>query len=274
MNKATSTPLDSFRRHLIIYGALWKNSLVREMGFKVNFILWIFVEMLWFALQLSFFAVIYAHTDSIAGWSKWEVVLLVGASHFVQQLFTAVFLTNVTELSELIRTGKLDFMLLLPVNTRFLVSFRKVDLGGFVNAASALGVMVFACNRLGLTPSPMHIVGFFVLTLASLVIHYTLVLILASTAFWTVRSQGIVWIYYNLFNVARIPDGAFSGFYRVVFTFILPMVLVANVPVKLLLQKLSSPGEMLLLIGLAASWFVISEAVWRYSLRRYTSASS
>ncbi|MGE5566371.1 MAG: hypothetical protein ACM3YN_09500, partial [Parcubacteria group bacterium] len=28
----------------------------------------------------------------------------------------------------------MDFMLLLPANTRFLISFRQVDLGGFVNA--------------------------------------------------------------------------------------------------------------------------------------------
>jgi len=32
-------------------------------------------------------------------------------------------------------------MLLLPMNTRFLISLRQVDLGGFVNAGSALAVM-------------------------------------------------------------------------------------------------------------------------------------
>src|SRR5690242_15673242 len=123
------------------------------MSFKANFLLWIVVEMLWFALQLGFIAVIYQHTDRIATWSKWEVVLLIGASHFIQQVYTAIFLSNITQLSESIRTGKLDFMLLLPVNTRFLVSFRQVDLGGFVNAASALAVMGFALHRLHLSIS-------------------------------------------------------------------------------------------------------------------------
>jgi len=125
----------SLKRYLTIYAALWKNSIVREMSFKANFLLWIVVEMLWFALQLSFFAVIYSHTDHIGTWSKWQVVMLLGASHFIQQIFTAIFLTNCTQLSELIRTGKLDFMLLLPVNTRFMISFRQVDLGGFINAS-------------------------------------------------------------------------------------------------------------------------------------------
>ena len=109
----------TLKRYLSIYLALWKNSVVREMTFKVNFLLWIFVELLWFALQLTFITVIYRHTDHIGDWSKWEVVLLMGASHLIQQLFQAFFLTNCTQISELIRTGKLDFMLLLPVNTRF-----------------------------------------------------------------------------------------------------------------------------------------------------------
>ena len=43
----------NIKRYLQIYAALWRNSVVREMGFKSNFILWIFVELLWFGLQLS-----------------------------------------------------------------------------------------------------------------------------------------------------------------------------------------------------------------------------
>src|SRR5437763_11611083 len=108
------------RRYLTIYAELWKNSVVREMGFKANFLLWIVVELLWFALQLTFITVIYRHTDHIGTWSKWQVIFLIGASQFIQQLFTAIFLTNLTQLSEYIRTGKLDFMLLLPINPRFL----------------------------------------------------------------------------------------------------------------------------------------------------------
>src|SRR5690349_1558498 len=119
--------LSLLARYLGIYAALWRNSVTREMGFKSNFILWIVVELLWFGLQLTFIGVLYLHTDHIGTWTKWEVVMLIGASHFIQQIFQAFFLINCTNLSELVRTGKLDFLLLLPVNTRFVVSLRQVD---------------------------------------------------------------------------------------------------------------------------------------------------
>lgn len=267
-------PRSGLRRYLALYVALWKNSVVREMSFKTNFLLWIVVELLWFTLQLVFVAVLYQHTDSIATWSKWEVVMLMGTSHFIQQIFTALFLTNCAQLSEYIRTGKMDFMLLLPVNTRFLVSLRQVDLGGFVNAGSAIGVMFYAAHQMHLVPTGAQVVGFVLLSLASILIHYSLMLLLSSISFWTVRAQGIVWGYYNLFNIARLPDAAFHGFFKLFFTFAIPMLLVANVPVKLLVERLSSPWEMALLVLMGGLCLLVSEGGWRLALRHYTSASS
>lgn len=257
-----------------VYRELWKNSVAREMGFKANFILWIFVEILWFGLQITFMSVIYQHTDRIGTWSRWEVIFLVGASHFIQTIFQAFFLTNLTQLSELIRTGKLDFMLLLPINTRFLISVRQVDLGSFFNAALAVVVMSYASKNLGHFPSAPEVGGFLVLCAAGIVIHYSLMFLLACVSFWTVRAQGIIWGYYSLFNIARMPDSAFSGMFRRVFTFVLPMLLVSNVPVKYAIEKVRAPWEAGLLFLMALGCLLVSELFWRFSIRQYTSASS
>ena len=264
---------NSLARYGAIYAALWKNSVTRETMFKGNFLLWIVVEILWFGLQLSFISVLYLHTERIGTWTKWQVVMLVGASHFIQQLFQAFFLINCSNLSELVRTGKFDFLLLLPVNTRFVVSLRQVDLGAFVNAVSSLAVMGYAGHQLHLQLTVVHALGFLALCLAGIVIHYSLMFLLATISFWTVRAQGIVWGYYNLFNIARMPDEAFGGVFRAVFTFALPMLLVSNVPVRLLVDKFS-PGSALLLVAMSVGCFVVSELGWRASLRHYTSASS
>jgi ABC-2 type transport system permease protein len=272
---ATATkPVSRARFYATIYAALWKNSVTREMSFKTNFLLWIFVELLWFGLQLSFISVLYLHTDHIGTWTKWQVVMLIGASHFIQQMFQAFFLINCTNLSELIRTGKLDFLLLLPVNTRFVVSLRQVDLGAFVNATSALMIMAYAARQMHFIPTWLQAVGFLVLCIAGIAIHYSLMFLLASISFWTVRAQGIVWGYYNLFQIARMPDEAFRGVFKAVFTFVIPMLLVSNVPVRLLVNTLSSTRPLCLLLAMSLFCFVVSELGWRASVRRYTSASS
>jgi ABC-2 type transport system permease protein len=264
----------NLRRYLSLYAALWKNSVTREMSFKGNFLLWIIVELLWFGLQLCFVSVIYSQTESVGSWTKWQMVLLVGASNFIQQIYQAFFLTNCTNLSELVRTGKMDFLLLLPVNTRFLVSLRVVDLGAFFNAVFAACVMTFAAVKLGLQPTPGQFAGFSALCVAGILLHYSLMFILATICFWTVRAQGIVWGYYNLFNIARMPDEAFRGAFKAVFTFALPVLLVSNVPTRVLADTLRTWHWWALLLALVALWTAFSEWFWRLSVRRYTSASS
>jgi ABC-2 type transport system permease protein len=262
------------RRYAGIYLALWKNSVTRETMFKANFLMWIVVESLWLALQLCFIGVLYLHTDAIGTWTKWQVVLLIGASHFIQQLFQAFFLINCTNLSELVRSGKLDFLLLLPANTRFIVSLRQMDLGAFVNAVTALAVVGYAARQLQLAPSVAQIAGFLGLCALGILVHYSLMFMLAAISFWTVRAQGIVWGYYNLFQIARMPDEAFQGLFKAVFTFALPMLLVSNVPARVLTDKLESLALPAILLGMAVACWLVSQWFWRLSLRRYTSASS
>ena len=264
----------NLKRYFTIYAALWRNSVTREMSFKGNFLLWIFVELLWFGLQLSFVGVIFSQTKSIGTWTAWQVVLLTGASSFIQQIYQAFFLVNCTNLSELVRTGKMDFLLLLPINTRFIVSTRQVDIPSFFNAAFGACVVIFSAHKLHLHPGAGQLLGFLALCVVGLLVHYSLMFILASICFWTVRAQGIVYGYYNLFNIARMPDEAFHGVFKAVFTFALPVLLVSNVPVRVLIDTLSSPRSLLLLCGLGTGWALVSEWFWRKSLRRYTSASS
>jgi ABC-2 type transport system permease protein len=271
---ALNPPPSTLVRYSAIYAALWKTSVTREMSFKGNFLLWIIVELAWFGLQLCFVSVIFSQTRTVGTWTLWQVVLLTGASSFIQQVYQAFFLVNCTNLSELVRTGRMDFLLLLPVNTRFLVSTRQVDLPSFANAAFAVCVMVYAAGRLHLQPTAAQLLAFGALCGVGLLVHYSLMFMLATVCFWTVRAQGIVWGYFNLFNIARMPDEAFRGAFKAVFTFALPVLLVSNVPVRVVADKVTSPTAILALLGLGAIWAVLSEWFWRFSIRRYTSASS
>jgi ABC-2 type transport system permease protein len=271
---STATPRSRWNQYPRIYTALTRNSIARDMTFKANFLFWIFVELVWFGLQLAFNDVIYLHTDRIGTWTRWEVVLLIGTSHFIQQLFQALFLVNCSNLAELVHTGKFDFVLLFPVNTRFLVSCRQIDLTGFISALSGLAVLAFAVRQLGLHPSLLQLACFAGLCAAAVLIHYSLMFAMASISFWSVRAQGIMMAYYNLFSIARIPDVAFAGASRAFFTLVIPMLLVSNVPVKLLAKTLSSPVEITLMLSMCVSVFIASAVVWKCALRHYTSASS
>src|SRR4029453_4454629 len=96
------------RRYIEIYSIMLRKSLIREMSFKANFLLWMIVEVLWFCGQIAFFSIIFGQVDHIGDWTKGEGGPLVGTHQIIAQLFQAFFFVNVANIPELVRTGKLD----------------------------------------------------------------------------------------------------------------------------------------------------------------------
>jgi len=82
------------RRYIEIYSIMLRNSLIRELSFKANFLLWMVVEVLWFCGQIVFFSIIFSNVDRIGDWTKWEVVLLIGTHQMIAQLFQAFFFAS------------------------------------------------------------------------------------------------------------------------------------------------------------------------------------
>src|SRR5207244_7259565 len=116
------------RRYIEIYSIMLRISLIRDLSFKANFLLWMLVEILWFCGQIVFFSIIFGNVDHIGDWTKWEVVLLVGTHQIIAQLFQAFFFVNLANIPELVRTGKLDWLLVLPFESQFVLYTKQFAL--------------------------------------------------------------------------------------------------------------------------------------------------
>jgi ABC-2 type transport system permease protein len=263
------------RRYIDIYSIMLRNSLIREMSFKANFLLWMIVEILWFCGQILFFSIIFGQVNRIGDWSKWEVVLLVGTHQIIAQLFQAFFFVNVANVPELVRTGKLDSLLVLPLDSQFAVSTKQFGLDSVINAVIGAAVVLLALTRLQITPSVGAVLLYLIALGFGVAVHYSIMLSLAAVSFWIIRAQGLVYGYFNFLNIARYPDVIFPKLFRFVFGWIIPVVIVANIPARLLIKSLGQPGWLmfhLIVAGTIAA--MISRFFWRFALRHYSSASS
>jgi ABC-2 type transport system permease protein len=263
------------RRYIDIYSIMLRNSLIREMSFKANFLLWMVVEILWFCGQILFFSIIFGQVNRIGDWSKWEVVLLVGTHQIIAQLFQAFFFVNVANVPELVRTGKLDSLLVLPLDSQFAVSTKQFGLDSVINAVIGAAVVLLALTRLQITPSVGAVLLYLIALGFGVAVHYSIMLSLAAVSFWIIRAQGLVYGYFNFLNIARYPDVIFPKLFRFVFGWIIPVVIVANIPARLLIKSLGQPGWLMLhLIVAGTIAAMISRFFWRFALRHYSSASS
>lgn len=262
---------------LISYLRLWlacaRYSFVRTMMFRFDFIMWSLVELFWMTVNLLLIYVLYGHTSSIAGWNKYEMLLLVGTSMLTQRLLMGFFWSNLFEMSRNIRSGHFDFFLAQPGHPLFMVSTRKVDPDGLLNTFIALGVIVYAAHRLGLHPTLGDLLLYALLVLCGLAVHYSALLMVASLSFWIIGAQSLEGTYFTLFEFSRLPRAAFRGIASVLFVYALPVVVVSNVPANTLLHSFQ-PVDALWLAAAAAAWFAAAVFVFSRGLRRYASASS
>jgi ABC-2 type transport system permease protein len=136
-------------------------------------------------------------------------------------------------------------------------------------------VVVVALSKLNMTPSIGAVILYLIALGFGVAIHYSIMLTLAAVSFWIVRAQGLVYGYFNFLHIARYPDVIFPTKFRFIFSWIIPVVIVSNIPARLLIKSFGHPGWMmahLMIAGSAA--FILARIFWRFALRHYSSASS
>jgi ABC-2 type transport system permease protein len=267
--------------YLRVLATFARNSLIRDMTFRWNFVIQTVSSMVWMLMNLGFYLLIYQFTDHIAGWGKYEFFVFIATTMIVNSLVQAFFMPNVDEFSELIRTGGLDFALLKPIDTQFLISLARINWSALGNLGVGLALLVYSAARF--EPGTITLVGavlYPVYVLCGVAILYAIMIMLAATSIWLGRNQSLYDFWFYITNFSRYPMNIYSGTWgtplRLVFTFVIPILVVINVPAGLLAQPLTREYSYLAFFALFATagslW--CSRWVFRRALLAYRSASS
>lgn len=264
-------------RYIRLWISFARFALLGELAFRANFLLKVFVEVLWLTILLLFYETIFASTKLIAGWDKTQYHFFVGCYFALEGLIETLFLDNCQEFSHQIRTGKLDTTLLQPIDEQFLVTMRKVDWSTLPNFLMGVGVMVMALARRGWVFDGGQLLLFLAVFACSVALAYSFLLILTSSAVWMVRNQSLMELWWLFSSLMRYPREIFQGTWASpvgwIFTFILPVMLVINVPAGLMVRSLD--WEYTLFIAVATVvMLVVSRWFFYRALKRYRSASS
>lgn len=268
--------------HLARYSRLLASfaryALAREMAFRSNFLVKVTVEVVWLGVILAFYEVVFAKTDAVAGWSRPQYLFFVGCYFALSGFIEMMFLDNLNEFSELVRTGDLDFLLLKPIDEQFLISTRKIDWGTSLNVPMGAAIMLFSLNGLGWPFDPLRIAAFLVMFACGVLIAYSCMLALTSTSVWLVRNQSLMEMWWLFSSLSRYPKEIFHGSTWAepigrFFLYVLPILLVVNVPAHTMV-KAFEPGLIAFTLVATAGTVLASRWFFRRALRSYRSASS
>jgi ABC-2 type transport system permease protein len=171
--------------------------------------------------------------------------------------------------------------LLKPIDTQFLISLRRIEWASMANFIVATALMIHALPRVTGTELTVWQVLLYPLYLATGVgILYSLTIVLAAASVWLGRNTSIYDFWFYITTFSRYPmeiyQGPVGGVLRFIFTFVLPILVVVNVPARMLAKPLRPEYWYLAIFALVATAvsLLVSRWVFQRSLMSYRSASS
>ena len=264
-------------KYLRLFGDLARYTLSREMAFRGNFLVKMSVEVLWLGIMLAFYATVFGKTKTVAGWPASKYLFFVGCSFAMNGLIETFFLENCDDFAELVRTGDLDFLLLKPVDEQFLITCRQINWGSGPNVLMGAAVMGVSLYQMDWRFDVARVLAFLVTFLCGTAIAYSFMLLLTSLSVWMVRNQSLMEMWWLFSSLARYPKEIDRGNWAepigVFFTFVLPILLVVNVPAAAMVQVLEPKMVAFTLVATVATLWA-SRRFFQHALRSYRSASS
>ena len=270
--------------HWGVFITFFRNSLIREMMFRGNFIIQVITRMFWFAAQIALFRIIFNQVSLIKEWGEDQYFAFMATGMLINSIVEAFFMPNCAEFSEKIRTGRLDFALTKPIDTQFLVSLERVNLAMISQLLMSLALLSRSLYRIG-DPLTLTQVGLYILyVVVGVMLFYALMITTACTSVLFGRNQGLYdfWFYITVF--ARYPRSIYDGksadtveageAIQFLFSYIIPILLVVTIPAQIIVGTLANWKFATICLLASMAGLAAARCVFHWSLNHYRSASS
>jgi ABC-2 type transport system permease protein len=260
-------------RYVRLLGLFAQIELQFAIEYRANLILGLIEEVVIVITSLAAVLILYSHTGAINGWSLPQMIVLLGVYYVVQGAQAVVFETSFERFMEHVRLGTLDFILIKPVDSQFMVSARHVQIPQLGQVVLGFVVLGVGIAQVGEQVRLVDAATFAVTLVCGLLLVYSLLLVLSTLSFWFVRVENLLAIFWSFLDAGRFPVDVYPGWLRITLSTIVPIGIAVTLPAQAIAGRLN-PGELILMVvGTLAMWW-FAGWFWRRGLRSYTGASA
>ncbi|GAA2367445.1 ABC transporter permease [Catellatospora methionotrophica] len=259
-------------RLLRLLGATFSLAVRRTLTHRVNLLFDLGQSVAGVVAALAATLAVYHRTDTLAGWTRPQALVLIGMFATVSGVRAALIDPSLSRMVGTIRDGTMDEALLRPAPSWFTVSCRDHAPLALGQTLLGLGVIAAGAARLPEPPGPLNIAAAAVLACCAIALSWALSLMVACLGFWAGRLE-LAPMTASLWDVGRYPAGIYQRPLRTALTYVIPLAGMVTLPAA----ALTRPGWAgALAAGAASTAALVALALllFRRGLRRYTGATS
>lgn len=262
-------------KYFKIWWRVLRMSAQQTMMYRTDMIFGSVTSLVYFVTQVMFIQYFFAagNLQTVAGFSTNEVLLVLALSQISIYFMFVFFQPNAKLAMTQIHRGGLDFLMIKPVDARFLMMFQK-----FVATQAHVIILymlvfvpyLYMTGVMNLESWQWMVIGYVVVN--SIIVHALCYWLGALVSFiWPNFSTLYVFVS-NSFEITKYPKIIYPSVMRNILIYIFPILLIIN-PVYEVLDK--SWGwddfwQIFLVTGMFVMLFLV---LFKYGLRRYSSAA-
>lgn len=260
-------------RYLRLFALQLRMSALLGLQYRLDFLVDAAMSLFWTTSALVPLLVLFHQRPEVAGWSWPQALLVIGFFTILRGVIEGGIQPALQDVSEHIRKGTLDFLLLKPADAQFLVSTARFDLWRGIDVLSGIGILAWALVELRHFPHPASVMAALALLAGAVVILYSIWILVISLAFHVVKVDNLTQLFHSLFDAARWPASVYRGVLAFVFTFVIPLAVMTTYPALALQGELPILSLTGALVG-AGAFFLFARGVWKRAIRHYVGVGS
>jgi ABC-2 type transport system permease protein len=243
------------------------------LAYRTDTLVNILLNLMWLGWELLSISIIFSNTQTLGGWGIGELITLLGIFRLVNALMAALIWPNTEQFNRSVRDGTLDYTLLQPADSMFLVTFSRMVIWRAWDLVLAAVLIVTGIQMSGGGATALNLASFLLLSITGTLILYSLWIVMIAATFWFVKFDNNVTILQALLDTGRYPSSVYPAWLRIIVTFVIPVAVATTVPLQALRGELNG-WQILLFVGVSAASFLLASRVWKAGVKKYSGASS
>lgn len=256
------------KRYLKILYYNSKAMFLTTLEYRVAYFFRIFRIFLDIGLTLLTLNILFLRTKTFGDWTKPEVFLVFSVYQFVSSFVYFFCGDSLVEVPSLVKDGELDLILLKPVDSQFLVSFKDAHPGNLYRILLSVAIFYFALSQIEERVVFINLFFGLLTIIVAIIIFYSLLLLIASASFY-ILDESLGEIFENFLSISRYPTDIFPKGVKILLT-VIPVIFLVTIPSRIILGKFLP--IYVLAFPIAYFFLILSRRCFMGALRSYTSA--